>query len=277
MDFKKMSPEEIKNLSYEEKKEFVRKLINSEAADIHAAFFNAATKEAVDIKGLVERIGEEEALDIIIKALDKQINTISLDEDDVVNLVEKSMRGECTEEEQALLDVIMKDMNQNNHIQFEHYWLEETLNLIYHAQTKVKYNPKLLDLLSACTVLFYLSGISSNNGALSKYTPDNIGMVSEICNQIGNDIYDTWKASCTSMPEPELIICSLLHLARDIANKNNIEFANAKTIANLLGITFEDDDDIENGSNKTSDCNICQPATYNPTDEDREMRDLLKD
>ena len=66
MNIEGINLEEIDNLSREEKRELVRKLIHSEAADIgvSAAFFNSKTKESMDMKGLVERVGEEDLADV---------------------------------------------------------------------------------------------------------------------------------------------------------------------------------------------------------------------
>lgn len=274
----KLNPEEFKNLSFEEKKEFVRKLVHLEAADVKAAFVNAKTGQSVSVKELAEEIGEEQAIEMIVKAMEASVNSDvkTLSKDDIKKLAEKASRGECTEEELTFLRFVANQ--SNDHIQFEQGWLDSTINLIHFAQKDIGYRPILHDVLSSTIMLFTLSSILSKDGVFSKYNPEDANIVGNICENIGNDIYDTWKASCTSLPEPELIINGLLWLADKIATENNIPFSNAEDIADILGIPlFQENGDTENGSNEQCDCNICQPKTYNPSSEDEEMRDLLKE
>lgn len=289
----KLKKEEFLNLSQEEKEQFVRDLIHqsSEAADIHAAFFNPVTKQTVSMSELAEQIGEDEAVEIILKAMNSiTSDMISMGEMDIQQLISKAKRGECSEQELAMLEYVQSQIEAQDNIQFEHNWLDITLNLIDFSQTKVEYNAKVHDLLSATTILVLVSSIFRENGALNKYQNTDPSMMTEIVTQVGNDIYDTWKASCTSLPDPELIILGMLHAASKIAQEHGFEFADATMLANHLGAEIceceeceecDCDDKNENGSNEdVCGCKVCQPVTYNPSESnttDEEMRDLLKD
>ena len=276
MNLKEFNPEEFNNLSLEEKKEFVRKLIHSEAA--YAAFYNADTNESVSIKGLVDELGEEEALEIIIKAMETSVaETKTITREELKALIEKANRGECTENELDMLNFITNQILSENNVEFERCWMDSTLNLIHYAQKHINYSPKLDDVLAACIVLFTISGTKIKDGALSKYTVGDSKLITEICGQIADDIYDTWKVSCSSLPAPELIVVSLLQLAARIAHDNKLEFCKATEISELLNVSLDKIDDTENGSNTDFDSDICKPKTYHSMDEDREMRNLLKE
>ena len=277
----KMTPEQFRNLSSEEKKEFVRKLIHSEAAEVHAAFFNPQTKEAVDMRGLVEQFGEEKALDIIIEAFEKgNTEAKTLTGDDIKALILKAQRGECTEDELNLLEFIQSQiMDKEDCIHFQRSWLSSSIDLINFAQTEVEYSPQVVDLLSAMIILFTVSGTLSENGALSKYTINDGPMLTEMCGEIADDIYNTWAASCTSLPDPELIMLSLIQLACKIAHENCFTFSNGMALADALNIDLcscedcNEDAEESNGSNEQS--KVCKPIVHPAKDAD--MRDLLKE
>lgn len=289
----KLKKEEFLNLSQEEKEQFVRDLIHqsSEAADIHAAFFNPVTKQAVSMSELAEQIGEDKAVEIILTALNSvNADMVSMGQMNIQELVAKAKRGECSDQELAMLKYVQSQIEAQDNIQFEHNWLEITLNLIDFSQNKVEYNAKTHDLLAAATVLILVSSIYRDNGPLNKYRNTDPSMVTEIVSQVGDDIYDTWKASCTTLPDPELIILGMLHAASKIAQEHGFEFADATMLANHLGAEIceceeceecDCDDKNENGSNEdVCGCKVCQPVTYNPSESnttDEEMRDLLKD
>ena len=277
---KDFNGEEFNNLSQEEKEEYVRNLIHSKKADvkIHAAFFNPNTQEMMDLKGLVETIGEEKAIDLIIEALSSSISIKTIDIDGVKDLMLKAEKGECSEEELAMLNFVTHKMERSDDVCFERECIEFIINLINFSQEEVGYNPMLKDLLIPINVLFISSSMLNEKSSLSKYNKDNTCMLLEMGEQIADDIYDTWKSSCTTSPDPELIIIGLLRLISRIACENNICFTKAEDIAKDLGLEVKDDLE-ENGSNKPCDSNICKPNVYNhtPSSEDKEMRDLLKD
>lgn len=287
MNIEGINLKKIDNLSREEKRELVRKLIHSEAADIgvSAAFFNSKTKESMDMKGLVERVGEERAIDIIVEAIDSGSSKVkSIDVEDLVELREKAKRGECTEAELALLDFVNNKINdtESMRLHFSKNLTQSTISLIDYTRKNINFNPKLEDVLSACAVLVIISGMFSNNSGLSKYTPNDFDIVSQIITQIQEDIYDTWKASCESLPDPELIVASLLQLATRIAIENKLELSDMRSVSDAMNIPLfsdedEEDDDTENGSNESYKPRVVKPTTYNHSSDDEDMRDLLKD
>lgn len=271
-EIKKLTPEEFRNLSKEEQKDFVRKLIHSnpEAAEVHAAFYNPQTKQSVSLSELVEHLGEDEAINLIVEALNNKVtNAKSLDENDIKNLIAKAAKGECTDEELEILNFIQNQMmGNNNHIQFQQHYINSMIDLLYVAQHNVGYDTKIDDLMGGLIILLGTSGMVSKEGSLSKYNFNDVPIITEMCNQIGDDIYDTWKASCENLPDPELIVLGLLHLALKIAHLNDLKVSDSVAIADMLGYDLEtdDEDDEENGSNESND-----------SSSNEDMKDLLKE
>lgn len=284
-DPKYLSAEKIKNLSPEEKREFVRNLIHSEAVDVRTAFFNPQTKQRVELSDLVEQLGEEKAVELIAKAFDNDTaGTMTATTKDYQELLRKAERGECTEEELGMLEFIHSTMEQDVTVQVGHCYLDAICNVTDFTQTELSYEPKYSDFLSAISIFTMVSLVHSEDNALSKYTNKDAPLVAEMVNQIGTDIYDTWKDSCSELPEPELIMAGLILQANKIASEAGLKFPKATKIADALGIpivnSHDSDDDDANGSNEECHCNVCQPNIYKSSskdDEDKEMRDLLKE
>lgn len=265
LDFKK----KFAKLSGEEKRAFVRNLIHEsgEAADINAAFLDPKTKQVIRMSDMAKQFGEEETIDMIVKALESvDTETLKLSETDVKELIKKKERGECTQEELYFLDYIINSkVNSDDSVQFGYHWLEDTISLIDFAQKKVKYQPKVHDLLFSSSMLVLTSCVFRDNSSLNKFKNCDKDMVFEVISQLGDDIYNTWKNSCKTLPESELIILGLLEAASKIAYKENIPFASANIVEEILGIKscYNDDDENENGSNESPDCKMYKPVTYN--------------
>ena len=254
---KYLETEEFISLSSEEKKEYIRNLIHSEAAGFHAAFLNPDTGTVIEARELIEKLGEEKALEVIVKAIEsEESKTKAFTGKDIKSLVEKAQKGMCTPDEMSMLNFIMEDiLNNDKSIHFEFDFTELALNVINHFQKDG--NPTLSSMLFACTNLILTSSILNENGSLTdKYTINDLSVVNEMCNCVSEDIYDTWKASCKSLPNPEIVISALLRLATKIANENNITFGKADDIANVLGVYIKND--TENGSNEQNNCDTSE-------------------
>lgn len=293
MDFTNMTPEEVKKLPLEEKREFVRNLIHSEAAGIHAAFFNPSTGKSMTMSELAKQIGEEEAIDAIVKMLDSaESSAITMTKDEIKELLLKAKRGECTEHELHMLEYITSEMEDSDNIQFERSFMELLIDLINFSQNGVPYEPQLHDVYSVLIVTTIISMINADEGVLTKYDNGDGPMISEMATTIADDIYDTWKASCTSPVDTELVIIGLLQLAAKLAYEEGYKFSKAELLADAIGLELPEVEpcsdceckdcecevdeasvqDTENGSNAGK---VCQPIVHDPSDEN--MRNLLKD
>lgn len=264
-DFKMLNNEEFKALSDDEKRDYVRKLIHAkEAANIKAAFFNTETNEELSLSELVERLGEEETIDIVVEALSSTMVDISgLNSEKIKELLIKKKKGELTEQEEAILDFVMNKIEAESGFEFSNECMEVILNLIHHGQRDIDYNPDLSNFSFALDTLFICSEIINKNGIFANYSLEDSHLLADMSCKIADDIYNTWRKSCTTMPEPGLVIAALFKLISRISIKNDISFAKAKDLSKILNLELYDDS--ENGSNENDESNICQPLVYHAT------------
>lgn len=265
MDIEHIFGENFKALSRKDKEKVARKLLNlsedDEAVPFGAAFFNPKTGATITAKDLMKDLGEEKAIEFIIEALetiDKGPRAINMT--DYEELTKKAKEGRASDEELKILEFLTDEIENKDSIKFARTWLDLTVDLINFVQDAQNYEVKLEDLTGPMTILTAMSNLYSGN--LPGYTNSDMEIVSEMTSQISKDIYDTWKASCKTLPSPGLIIIALMKLVTEIAHENNIKIGNAVDIANMLGIElsddYEDDDEdfpYENkkGSNPASD------------------------
>lgn len=288
MEFRPMSAEEIKNLSIEEKKEFVRTLLDK-SSHVSAAFIDPETGKSYDFSALVEAKGEEEAIDIIIKALEStNTKTIALTGEEVNELIAKAKKGELTEEEEMMLKMVMSSSNlrESDFMQYQESFMTMLLELTNYAQKERGYHPSLYDVVMPISVLATVNGLISESSSLHKYAHMSPQGLTSMTSQLGKDIYDTWKASCTSEVDKELVILGLFHLIEALSIECSIKIHDAKEIAESLSISLDADcedececcGDCSCGSEKNNGSNIIQPSVFNASSqEDTEMRDFLKE
>jgi len=289
MEFRPMSSDEIKNLSTEEKKEFVRALL-SESSHVTAAFIDPETGKSYNFSELVEAKGEEEAIDIIIKVLESSsTKTMALTGEQVNELLSKARKGECTEDELDMLKMILSSskLEDTDFMQFQESFMAMLLDLTNYAQKEIGYKPSLYDVVTPISILTTVSGLLSETSSIHKYAHMSPPALTNMVNQLGKDIYDTWKASCTSEVDKELVILGLFHLIEKLAIECSVELHDAKEIATSLSVPIRDISD-DNECECCGDCNcenenhngsnIIKPHVFNASqNEDEDMRDSLKE
>ena len=259
-----------KSMSREEKKEFIRKLIHEEQPNTRAAFFNPKTHEMINLQDFVRQVGEEEAIEKIVDAIGQaDTQSICVTQDQVHELLEKFRRNECSEEELTVLKMISSSIASSDHSQFLQHTMSVVVEIIKFAQEQIHYNPTLMDLFSVFDVLMTVDMINDSSLESGRYKQSGPNILCEIASDIGNDIVDTWKASCQSVPSDEMIVLGLMSVIKNILAKNNIEFIDADIVSGLMDLdSFNDSDDKdheENGSN-----------TEESSQEDEDKRNLLK-
>lgn len=282
MDIKNVTTEDISAMSTEEKREFVRALINSEAAEVTAAVFDASTNRTLKLTDLVEAIGEEAAIDAIVSAFENgKSKAIGISGDEIQELAAKAAKGECTEEELKLLSFIEDQIGVSDQITFQQHYFADVLDLIHFAQNEVEYPVGLNDVLAPAVILSMVNFMKSKESSLHQYDGDP-GTLATMMDQVGKDILNTWKATCTTVPSTDLIICSLLQLAVNLANDLDIKLVNAEILGEELGmkiqpIETEDDEEADENDNGSNTAKVIQPIVHDTADKNQEMRNLLKD
>ena len=150
------SSEDFNKLSLEEKKEYIRELIHSGAADsnISAAFFNPATGKTIGIHELVEEIGEEKVEEMLMKALSEApTEAVNLTGDSFKTLKAKEKAGTLTESEAAMLRFVESQIMKDKGVQFEQTLITLLCDLIKFGRDEEQYDAKLTDLLIGIQVL----------------------------------------------------------------------------------------------------------------------------
>lgn len=270
--FTSFGEDSTKSMSREEKKEFIRKLIHEEQPGTKAAFFNPSTGEMVNLREFVNEVGEEEAIEKIVDAIgNADTQSICVTQDQVHELLEKFKRGECSDEELSVLKMIVSSITSSDNSQFVQHVMSVIINIVKFAQEDIHYNPTLADLFSVIDMLTTVDVVHDEKLETHKYQQSGPAILTEISSNIGDDIMNTWRASCSEVPADELVVLGLISAIRKILVKADIELLSADTFLNILGLDDLDDssDDTENGSN-TED-------NSKSGDSDEDMRNLLRD
>lgn len=293
-NFEELTPDEIRDLPEEEKREFIRKLVRAEDSRVQAVFFNPVENAAVSMHELALSLGEEKAIDIIITALEEPITkATTLNREQMNELLIKVKNGEeCTEEEKIMLNVF-KDKLFPNYLTFQEHLIELIFNLTKLCEEEMEYRPELANLISVASILSAISLTQGEDTFMKMFSKSSPETIIEMVEQVGDDIYDTWKASCDTELNEELVFLGLLQLATKIAKKNNYSLIDSKNMSESMGLNCNDncdncegcdcccdecDDESENGSNPLP--NVARPVTHNSIskeNENKEMKDLLKD
>lgn len=292
MDIQHITKKDIAKMSEQERKDYIRELLHAKGdLAIKAVFFNPQTKETVDLRELAEKVGEEEAIEIASKIFSVQdIQQETCTGEEVKEILEKVMRGEeISEREKIILDMLQSSFSGSDRSQYCENTTGVICTITEFAQNKIKYRPSVVDLLMVINMIIN-SSLMATEGLQSHNYLNNESTFLEICAQIGQDIYDTWKDSCTSEVAPEMIIPALLCLAAKIASENNIKLVDANIIAEALNIDMnvfsgivsnhvvkESVDETENGSNKIIQPHIYEQSENNHEENDEDMRNMLKE
>lgn len=279
------SSEDFNKLSLEEKKEYIHELIHSGAAgsNVSAAFFNPATGKAVGMSELVEAIGEEKVTEMLMKALSEPATeTATLTGESFKELKAKEAAGTLSQSEEAMLRFIESQFAHDKGVQFENTFITLLCDLIKFGREEENYDAKLTDLIIGVQAFTYITLKHADGNPFGQFTNADVSTIHTLEEQIGEDIYNTWKSSCTSEPNPGLVIMGLLHIASKIAQSMNVSFPSSDTLDAIFnGITNMGNDGeaavTENADGSNEPVKVCKPATYDATNEDKEMRDLLKD
>lgn len=282
--FDDLTPEKISNLSDEEKRELVRSLIYAEDSHVKAVFLNAETGDRISVEDVVKDLGEEEAIEMLIGALnDADTKAMSFSKKEMGDLFESYREGNVTEEEKSLMMALLNEAMESKPAKFQTMVMDMILQTVNTWEKSLGYTPKFIDLALIVQVFSAVNMISTSGGKLEKFKHMGPSQLGEITGKIGDDIYDTWKATLTSEVEDELVILALTSLMVKLSLKNRIPLGNIEEMADRLGVILQDfENGYENGSNEMP--HILKPATYNCSDEDDEddeededMRNLLKD
>ena len=175
--------------------------------------------------------------------------------------------------------------------EFSNTFMNAMWDLINFSQKEIGYNPMYQDILSALIVSGLTSFTLASDSELNKYQGSGFDTLIEMMHQLSDDIYETWTKSCSKLPPKELIVMSLINLAGKLSSEEEYIFAPASMMRNVMNLNMmtEDECDCEectgdcdchkdentNGSNEEP--KICKPAAYNSSQNNEDMKNMLKD
>ena len=282
-----MSPDEFNKLSDDEKRENVRDLIHGILKDSKskAVLFNPIDNQSASLENVIEAIGEEKLIDLLVQTLERgEMQPQKFSKEEVEAAIERKENGTATKEDEQMLAIISNISNQNDAFNFNQTLITILVDLIEFTQTDRGYKLSIGDLLATINLISTITCAFTEGSSLEKYQQLGPTAIHNMAKEMGQDIVDTWKNTCTEIPDDYMMLCALLEITQVYANK--IHVCDADVYKNILSdvlCDFNVDEcdenchcESENGSNEESkQPNITKPNTHTPTDQN--MRDMLKD
>lgn len=289
------TPEDFRNLSEEEKRETIRNLIQmiKEDSQAKAVLYNPIEHKSCSLEELIDSIGEDAVIDILVHAMEKgDMSPQSFTKDEINKAIERKRNGTATEEDEKLLEMFDASMRDSEPVMLNRNFTAVLIELIDFSQNHRSFYPSIGDFLATFNIITTITGMYSEGSSLEKYQKTGPSVIHEMSAQIADDILNTWSSSCTEVPDKYMLLCALLQAAQGVAN--DIKLCDVEVYKNILGAVIPEIDEChnecdccgeechchsgsENGSNEPKESpKAVQPKTYKPS-KDQEMRDMLKD
>ena len=290
-DFKLPSYEEFKKLSEDEKRETIRNLIHTikEDGSMRAVLFNPDENETYSMNELLESLGEEKVINILINVIEKgHFSQETFSKSEINDAIDRKRKGTATEKDEQMLTMLHASIEDSESMMLNKNLIGIFIELIDFLQNERFYNPTMGDFLAAYNLFMSVTGLFSEDSSLSKYKQAGPFVAHQIISKMGKDILDTWLSTCTEIPDDYILLSALLEAAQGIANK--IRFCDSKVYKDVLHNI------IPEGMNEECECDCCeeechchsdntngsnehleavQPKTYKSKDQD--MRNMLKE
>ena len=254
---KGLSFEELADIPKEERRDLLHRLIEEKDSAVSAVLFDAKRNRTINIFDLADDIGLEECTDLVNDIIDKKIGRgCTLTGDEIRGLFEKVSKGEASEEEERLIRFLSRIENHENEEAFHVHFLDMIAGFMMFSEKEIGYIPKIGDIMGCIGVFCtWAMTMSKENNGLSKYAMGNADTVSEIGVQVGEDIYNAWKATLTEELDPSFVLTGLMYLATKIAKENNYKLPDTEALFNAFGLEHECDcnGDCGDGSNTESE------------------------
>lgn len=294
-----MSSDEFKKMSHDEKREAIRNLIHEIKKDssARAVLFNPEEQKSYSLNELIDAIGEEKVIDLLIRAIEKgDMSPRSFTKDELKEAFKRKANGTATPEDEQMINLFNHVTEESEQIQLNKNLTAIVIELIDFAQNARHFNPTFGDFLATFNIIATITGMFTDGTSLSKYQQTGPVTVHHIAKEIADDILKTWTDTCSEVPDDYMMLCALLEATQVYANK--IKMCDGEVYKEILHNVLPDIKmhgnekcdcyggdcecngdchcESENGSNeKTEQPNIATPKTYTPNDQD--MRDMLKE
>lgn len=233
-----MSFEDMKNIPSDERRELIRRLIEEKDSAVSAVLYDARHNRSVSIFDLADDMGLDGCADFINDLIDKSAGEArGITGDEFRKMVENVKNGTATESEQHLVKMIMEANRNSREEEFHAHFLDMLSGFIKFSKDEMDYIPTISD-IAGCVGMFctWAMTVSDENQGLSKYSLGNADAVSEIGIQIGDDIYDTWKATLTEELDPSLVLTGLMYLTTRVAREAGYKFQNIEQLRDIFEV-----------------------------------------
>lgn len=213
MDLSKISGEDIKKMSEDELRDYVRELIRAdseEQPDVKAAFLGPHG-EHVSLNALVDKMGEDAVVDLITKmfAESSGVKCHAITKEDYDAMLERVARGEeLSDEERKIFDMISNELN-GNMMEYQKHSLAALLHIIDFAQNEAGYDPSLVDLAILLHMLTAETLTNSPDTRLHMYKGGDLSVPMQMSQTMAEDIMSTWRATLTESPDHGTVILAL--------------------------------------------------------------------
>lgn len=294
-----MPSDEFKQMSHDEKREAIRNLIHeiNEDSSARAVLFNPEEQKFYSLNELIDAIGKEKAIDLLIRAMEQgDMTPCSITKEELKEAIKRKANGTATPEDDQMINLFNYVTEESEQVQLNKNLMAIVVKLIDFAQHARHFNPTFGDFLSTFNIIATITGMFTDGTSLSKYQQTGPITVHHVSKKIADDILKTWTDTCSEVPDDYMMLCALLQATQVYANK--IKMCDGEVYKEILhdilpdikmhgnekcdccGEDCECNDDChcesENGSNEESkQPNIATPKTYKPNDQD--MRDMLKE
>ena len=288
-----MSPDEFNKLSEDEKYEAIRNLIHmiNEDSQAKAVLFNPVENVTYSIEELINKIGEEEVIKLLAKAIEEgNMSPKSISKEELKEIIERKENGTATPEDERTLELFNRAIEDDEAIKLNKSLTAIVIELVDFTQNERHFAPTFGDFIATFNIIAVITGVFTEDSSLSKYKQMGPSIIHHMTEEIARDILDTWINTCSEVPDDYTMLCALLEATQIYANK--VKMCDAELYREVLhdilpDIEIDNDEECncchgdchcesENGSNKESkQPNIATPKTYKPSDKD--MRDMLKE
>lgn len=302
MNIKDVNTEDLKNMSEEEQREYVRELIHAQSEEqsgVQAAFLGP-NGEHIPLTVLAEKLGEEETINLVVKAMNlegTECHTVNRKEYD--ELVAKAERGEeLTSSEQAVLNAINNHVSTNTE-EFQKHSLEALFEVIWFAQEKVKFFPAITELSMIFHLLVLETIRNTESSKVSMYKGGSCDQLMQMAESVGDDILNTWRESLSEQHDDGMVIIALMSamikemVKYEQKHKASLTIPGINYLRDVSGLTEpflglysdyaeEDEGECSCGSdchcNGECDChNEIENGSNQDKDFDKTMRNKLKE
>lgn len=288
-----LSFDQIKSMPADERKAFIRQVIEERDSKTQAVLFDASRGRTISIFEMADEMGIDECVDFIDNLIENsECHAQTMTGEEMHQAIARMRAGIASPEEENLVRAVLNSMMDTNSHKFHEHLTEIIIDLVNFVQNDVGYQPTMSDMYGAISVLSIINMVLDSSCALHKHLHGGPEVVSEIGIQVGEDIYNAWKATLTEEPDPSVTLAGLLFLTLRVAKEAGYKFMPASDIAERIGYELGEEEgedchcdgccgdecnchhENENGSNE----NIAQPVIPFPSkNEDQNMRDTLKD